>query len=105
MSMREQGILNPQPIDIHSIEYEKMLKRLAWHEMTMLKEFGFVCRIDHPHKTILFLLQMLRKKNITAKTLMQEAWNIACDSLRTTLCVQYHPEVVACGIVFFLSRK
>ena len=37
--------------------------------------------------------------------LQQEAWNVANDSLRTTLCVRYRAEAVACGILFTAARK
>lgn len=36
---------------------------------------------------------------------MQEAWNIANDSLRTALCVRYRAQVVACGILFLAARR
>lgn len=51
---------------------------------------------------VLFLpLQMLELPH----DLSQEAWNIANDSLRTTLCVRYKAEVQACGIVFLAARR
>ena len=36
---------------------------------------------------------------------MQEAWNLANDSLRTTLCVRVRSVVVACGCIFLASRR
>ncbi|MCD7453892.1 hypothetical protein HAX54_022598 [Datura stramonium] len=36
----------------------------------------------------------------TPAELRQEAWNLANDSLRTTLCVRFKSEVVACGVVY-----
>eukprot|EP00249_Psilotum_nudum_P024637 c29246_g1_i4 orf=2836-3672(-) len=36
---------------------------------------------------------------------MQEAWNLANDSLRTTLCVRFKSEVVACGVVYAASLR
>ncbi|KAL9151958.1 hypothetical protein ABFS82_11G086100 [Erythranthe guttata] len=37
--------------------------------------------------------------------LRQEAWNLANDSLRTTLCVRFRSEVVACGVVYAAARR
>uniref|UniRef100_A0A0E0C243 Cyclin-like domain-containing protein n=1 Tax=Oryza meridionalis TaxID=40149 RepID=A0A0E0C243_9ORYZ len=37
--------------------------------------------------------------------LTQEAWNLANDSLRTTLCVRFKSEVVACGVVYAAARR
>lgn len=39
------------------------------------------------------------------RALQQEAWNMANDSLRTTLCVRFRAEAVACGILFTAARK
>ena len=35
----------------------------------------------------------------------QEAWNVTNDSLRTTLCVRFKAQVVACGILFLAARR
>lgn len=37
--------------------------------------------------------------------LQQELWNLLNDSGRTTLCVRYKAEVVACGLIFLAARR
>ncbi|KAL0695471.1 hypothetical protein Bca4012_062651 [Brassica carinata] len=41
----------------------------------------------------------------TPPELRQEAWNLANDSLRATLCVRFRSEVVACGVVYAAARR
>ncbi|XP_033134948.1 cyclin-L1-1 isoform X5 [Brassica rapa] len=62
---------------------------------------SFVCHVEHPHKFISNYLATLE----TPPELRQEAWNLANDSLRTTLCVRFRSEVVACGVVYAAARR
>ncbi|KAK2450334.1 arginine-rich cyclin [Trifolium repens] len=62
---------------------------------------GFICHVEHPHKFISNYLATLE----TPPKLRQEAWNLANDSLRTTLCVRFKSEVVACGVVYAAARR
>ncbi|XP_028099097.1 cyclin-L1-1-like [Camellia sinensis] len=70
-------------------------------ERHLLKEMGFICHDKHPHKFISNYLAALE----TPPELRQEAWNLANDSLRTTLCVRFKSEVVACGVVYAAARR
>ena len=40
----------------------------------MLRAFGFVTHVEHPHKFVLSLLQILE-----VSSLLQEAWNLTND--------------------------
>jgi len=72
-------------------------------ERYMLREFGFSIKVEHPHKLVLVLLspQVLN----ASRALTQEAWNLLNDSLRTTACVQYTPETVACAMIKLASKR
>jgi hypothetical protein len=74
---------------------------LSRTERHILKEMGFICHVEHPHKFISNYLATLE----TPPELRQEAWNLANDSLRTTLCVRFKSEVVACGVVYAAARR
>ncbi|KAI3758183.1 hypothetical protein L6452_05736 [Arctium lappa] len=62
---------------------------------------GFICHVEHPHKFISNYLATVE----TPPELRQEAWNLANDSLRTTLCVRFKSVVVACGVVYAVARR
>lgn len=127
--------MNPvKPLDVSSSEYDQLKRQLVWHEMVLLRcgafrpgwgvsscsfhtwvhqrelsserrTFGFLCHVDLPHKMLMSALQMLRQEGQDMSALMQEAWNLACDSLRSSLCVRFRSEAIACGIIYYSSRK
>lgn len=69
-------------------------------EKELLRSFGFLLHTGHPHRFLLTYLNTLE-----LQYLMQDAWNIVNDSFRTTLCVRFKSEVVACGAIFMVARK
>lgn len=88
-------------LDPFSKRYEELKVDLIRTERHLLKEMGFICHVEHPHKFIInYLLQLQAPPE-----LMQEAWNLANDSLRTTLSVRFKSEVVACGVVYAAARR
>ncbi|MCL7047578.1 hypothetical protein MKW94_028882 [Papaver nudicaule] len=86
---------------IFSKKYPELEMDLVSTERHLLKEMGFICHVEHPHKFISNYLATLRTPN----ELRQEAWNLANDSLRTTLCVRFKSEVIACGVVYAAARR
>jgi hypothetical protein len=87
-------------LDVFSKKYSELRHDLIRTERHLLKEMGFICHIEHPHKFISNYLATLEAPELT-----QEAWNLANDSLRTTLCVRFKSEVVACGVVYAAARR
>lgn len=88
-------------LDPFSKKYSDLKMDLNRTERHLLKEMGFICHVEHPHKFISNYLATLE----TPPELRQEAWNLANDSLRTTLCVRFKSEVVACGVVYAAARR
>ncbi|MCO5601923.1 hypothetical protein L7F22_056049 [Adiantum nelumboides] len=88
-------------LDPFSKRYEELKVDLIRTERHLLKEMGFICHVEHPHKFIINYLIQLE----APPELMQEAWNLANDSLRTTLSVRFKSEVVACGVVYAAARR
>ncbi|XP_047155877.1 cyclin-L1-1-like [Vigna umbellata] len=84
-----------------SKKYVDLKMELRVTERHILKETGFICHVEPPHKFIPTYLAILE----TPPELRQEAWNLANDSLRTTLCVRFKSEVVACGVVYAAARR
>ncbi|KAL5566182.1 hypothetical protein UlMin_029346 [Ulmus minor] len=88
-------------LDPYSKKYSELKMELSRTERHILKEMGFICHVEHPHKFISSYLATLE----TPPELRQEAWNLANDSLRSTLCVRFKSEVVACGVVYAAARR
>lgn len=56
-------------------KYSELKVELSRTERHILKEMGFVCHVEHPHKFISNYLATLE----TPPELRQEAWNLAND--------------------------
>lgn len=56
-------------------KYDEVKMDLIRTERHILKEMGFICHVEHPHKFILLYLQNLD----APRELMQEAWSLAND--------------------------
>ncbi|KAG2722391.1 hypothetical protein I3760_02G126500 [Carya illinoinensis] len=88
-------------LEVGSQKYHDLKTDLSRTERHILKEMGFICHVEHPHKFISNYLATLE----TPPELRQEAWNLANDSLRSTLCVRFKSEVVACGVIYAAARR
>ncbi|KAK2968638.1 hypothetical protein RJ640_030718 [Escallonia rubra] len=88
-------------LDPHCKKSVDLKMELIKTERHLLKEMGFICHFEHPHKFISNYLATLE----APQQLRQEAWNLANDSLRTTLCVRFKSAVVACGVVYAAARR
>lgn len=101
MVLRRQS-LPIRPLDIYSEEYALMKNQMIMTERYILKELGFVIHVELPHK---FLLNYTGSMLLDCdKELTQEAWNFLNDSLRTTACIIYPPEALACTAIFMAAR-
>lgn len=62
-------------LDTSSKKYIDLKADLIRTERHLLKEMGFICHVEHPHKFISNYLATLE----TPAELRQEAWNLAND--------------------------
>ncbi|XP_019150841.1 PREDICTED: cyclin-L1-1-like [Ipomoea nil] len=93
--------LPTEHLDISGQKYVDLKADLIRTERHLLKEMGFICHVEHPHK---FISNYIATLGMPDK-LRQEALYLANDSLRTTLCVRFKSEVVACGVVYAAARR
>ncbi|KAL3143954.1 hypothetical protein ABBQ32_003767 [Trebouxia sp. C0010 RCD-2024] len=105
LDRRRQGKPNLPPLDVYGATFEKWKSDVITLERIMLRSFGFILHVEHPHKFVLNYLVVLEQQDDLESGLLQRAWNLANDSLRSTLCVRFKGEVVACGIIFLAARQ
>ena len=96
---REGGDLDI--LDPYSSRYDEIKTEVVRGERQMLRCFGFIVQVEHPHRFVLTFGGLLGLE----RGPLQEAWNIANDSLRTMLCVTHSAECVACGLLFLAVRR
>jgi len=86
--------------DKETEEYLQLREQVLLHEFLLLQTLGFDLQIDHPYKNLLAVVRSLKAD----KELAQFAWNFVNDSLRTTVCLQYPPSVVALACIYLAAK-
>ena len=79
-------------------------------ERVLLQTIKFDLQIDHPHDFIVSFVKSLNvaENDQKVQNMVQVAWNLANDSLCTTLCLQWESEIVAIAVIYLalkLSRS
>lgn len=80
--------------------YWDMRNDLVVAERHILKELGFLLRVEHPHKFILSYINVLGGDN----RLAQSAWSLVNDAMRSAICIQQRPEAVAVTALYIAAR-
>jgi cyclin K len=71
-------------------------------ERILLKTIKFDLQVDHPYR---FLIQYAKcLKGVPMTEVVQKAWNFINDSLETTLCVQWEPEIIAVAMMYLACQ-
>ncbi|GIL78963.1 hypothetical protein Vretimale_199 [Volvox reticuliferus] len=82
------------------VNFDRLREEVLQAERAVLYTLGFDLKIEQPYKTL--MEWMKRDARLTDqlndspyKPLVQNAWNLLNDSLRTTLCLQFPPQKIA----------
>lgn len=93
-------------LDHDSTEFEIARAETFRCERYILRELGFMVSqtLVHPHRYILQYIHALCKGDyIPTNRLSQIAWGYLNDSMRTTLCCEVQPAVIAVGSIFLAA--
>lgn len=93
-------------LDHDSTEFEVARAETFRCERYILRELGFMVSqtLVHPHRYILQYIHALCKGDyVSTNKLSQIAWGYLNDSMRTTLCCEVQPAVVAVGSIFLAA--
>ncbi len=90
-------------LNVYSTFYASFKEAVIKAERDMLRCFGFVMHVEHAAPFVLTLGAQLGFAS--RKDILQTAYNIASDSLRTTLCVRVKAECVACAALFLAAER
>mmetsp|Transcript_33380 Transcript_33380/g.46591 ORF Transcript_33380/g.46591 Transcript_33380/m.46591 type:complete len:298 (+) Transcript_33380:169-1062(+) len=89
------------PLQVTDTEgYWQMKDTVVRHEQLVLRVLGFNMSSRHPHHYALHFLQDLNG----SEELAILTWSLLNDSLRTTLCLQYKPEPIACAAIYLAAE-
>eukprot|EP00824_Muranothrix_gubernata_P003596 TRINITY_DN1450_c0_g1_i2.p1 TRINITY_DN1450_c0_g1~~TRINITY_DN1450_c0_g1_i2.p1 ORF type:complete len:511 (-),score=96.96 TRINITY_DN1450_c0_g1_i2:11-1543(-) len=94
-----------KPLVENSEEYWKLKEDVLLSERHLLHTFAFELVVHHPYKPLIHFVKTIQAgKGRQAKGLAQAAWNFVNDSLRTPLCLQYPPHVIASSAIFLGAK-
>jgi len=87
-------------LDLDSPEGWAIRDKILTHELIVLQTVAFDMTIEHPYKYLLMYVKQIQGN----RNLAQVAWNFVNDSLRTTLCMQFKPQLIAAAAIYLASK-
>ena len=73
-------------------------------ERVLLQTIKFDLQVDHPYSSILKYAKCLKGDKPKLHKMVQMSWTFVNDSLCTTLCLQWEPEVIAIALMYLASK-
>lgn len=73
-------------------------------ERILLKTIKFDLQVDHPYRFLIEYAKCLKSSGAPPKEVVQKAWNFINDSLETTLCLQWEPEIIAVAMMYLACK-
>ena len=67
--------------------------------------FLFHFKVDHPYRYLIEYAKCLKGTGVKLRDdVVQMAWNFVNDSLGTTLCLQWEPEIIAVAMIYLACK-
>lgn len=85
-------------------EYVKLKERLLCLEKILLQTCCFDLTIKHPYNYVFRNVKLLRDPSVEDQ-LVQSAWVVINDSLRTTICIRFAPKAVSAAALYYAARR
>ena len=73
-------------------------------ERVLLQTIKFDLQVDHPYSCILKYAKCLKGDKPKLQKMVQMSWTFVNDSLCTTLCLQWEPEVIAIALMYLAAK-
>ncbi|XP_068633987.1 cyclin-K [Battus philenor] len=73
-------------------------------ERILLQTIKFDLQVEHPYGYLLKYAKCLKGDRTKLQKMVQMAWTFVNDSLCTTLCLQWEPEVIAVALMFLAGK-
>lgn len=74
-------------------------------ERILLQTIKFDLQVEHPYSFLVKYAKCLKGDNSKhLPKMVQMAWNFVNDSLSTTVCLQWEPEIIAVALIYLASK-
>lgn len=91
--------------DAHFSQFgEDPREEVMTFERILLQTIKFDLQVEHPYKYLLQYAKALKADKAKVENLVQMAWTFINDSLCTSLCLQWEPQIVAVAVMYLAGR-
>ena len=73
-------------------------------ERILLQTIKFDLQVDHPYGFLVKYAKSIKGDPAKLQKMVQMAWNFVNDSLSTTVCLQWEPEIIAVALIYLASK-
>lgn len=73
-------------------------------ERILLQTIKFDLQVEHPYSFLVKYAKCLKGDQTKLQKMVQMAWNFVNDSLSTTVCLQWEPEIIAVALIHLASK-
>ncbi|XP_046914270.2 cyclin K [Dermatophagoides farinae] len=73
-------------------------------ERIVLQTIRFDLQVEHPYRFLVSYAKCFKGNKDKIQGMLQMAWTFTNDSLCTTICLQWEPEIVAIAMIFLASK-
>lgn len=73
-------------------------------ERVLLQTIKFDLQVDHPYTSILLFAKSLKGDRNKLQKMVQMSWTFVNDSLCTTVCLQWEPEIIAIAVMYLAVK-
>lgn len=87
-----------------SEDLRKAKEEVMTLESILLQTIKFDLEVEHPYNFLLSYAKCLKGDKVKLQKMVQMAWNFVNDSLSTTVCLQWEPEIIAVALIHLASK-
>nr|CAG4651987.1 EOG090X09KD [Triops cancriformis] len=73
-------------------------------ERILLQTIEFDLQVEHPYRYLIQYAKCLRGDKVKLQKMVQMAWTFVNDSLCTTLCLQWEPEIIGIALIYLAGK-
>lgn len=81
--------------------FEQYKQQILQAEQLLLTTLDFEIAVQHPYNP---LMSVFNKIGLAQTVLINVAWNLVSEGLRSSLCLQFKPQHIAAGAAFLAAR-
>lgn len=99
-----RSMLPDQKFQAFSEDVRKAKEEVMTLESILLQTIKFDLEVDHPYNFLVTYAKCLKGEKYKLQKMVQMAWNFVNDSLSTTVCLQWEPEIIAVALIHLASK-